>query len=129
MAIIIISLSVTDRAYPDEGAIMKGTSDLWPNEINGWKITEGPVPYDSTTAYKYMNGAAELFIAFNMRTLNVLKYEKTGQPAITLEIFRMAAPEDAYGIFSFENDDPRGSIGQGSEFGGGLLRFWKGVIL
>jgi hypothetical protein len=98
---------------------------LWPAETDGWKIAEGPTPYDSATAFKYMNGAAELFIAFNMRTLTVVKYEKAGQPAITLEIFGMAAPEDAYGIFSFESDDPKAGIGQGSEFGGGLLRFWK----
>jgi hypothetical protein len=98
---------------------------LWPAETEGWKIAEGPAPYDSTTAFKYMNGAAELFIAFNMRTLTVLRYEKASQPAITLEIFSMASPEDAYGLFSFESDDPKGNIGQGSEFGGGLLRFWK----
>ena len=126
LVFLIIPAYWPDRAFPEEGAIMKGGSAMWPAEMNGWKITEGPVTYDSTTAYKYMNGAAELFIAFNMRTLNVLKYEKAGQPAITLEIFRMASSEDAYGIFSFESDDPKGSIGQGSEFGGGLLRFWKG---
>jgi hypothetical protein len=127
LAIFVIPLIIFPcTAFCDEGVMMKESSSLWPGEIDGWKITEGPALYDSTTAYKYMNGAAELFIAFNMRTLNVLKYEKSGQPAITLEGFRMATPEDAYGIFSFESDDPRAGIGQGSEFGGGLLRFWKG---
>jgi hypothetical protein len=125
LVIFVISISFTDKAFSDEGAIMKGASALWPAETDGWKIAEGPTPYDTVTAYKYMNGAAELFIAFNMRSLTVVRYEKPGQPAITLELFGMAAPEDAYGLFSFESDDPKGSIGQGSEFGGGLLRFWK----
>jgi hypothetical protein len=123
LAIFIIPLSGPDRAFAAEGEIMKSSSVLWPAETEGWKIAEGPAPYDSTTAFKYMNGAAELFIAFNMRTLTVLRYEKASQPAITLEIFSMASPEDAYGLFSFESDDPKGNIGQGSEFGGGLLRF------
>jgi hypothetical protein len=38
----------------------------------------------------------------------------------------MASSEDAYGVFSFERQDEDAGIGQGSEFGGGLLRFWKG---
>jgi hypothetical protein len=38
----------------------------------------------------------------------------------------MASPEDAYGVFSFERQDEDIGIGQGSEFGEGLLRFWKG---
>jgi hypothetical protein len=127
LAIFVIpSVFFPCSAFCDEGVKMKGSSSFWPGEIDGWKITEGPAPYDSTTAYKYMNGAAELFIAYNMRTLTVVKYEKADQPGITLEVFRMASPEDAYGIFSFESDDPRAGIGQGSEFGGGLLRFWKG---
>jgi hypothetical protein len=38
----------------------------------------------------------------------------------------MRSSEEAYGIFSFEHQDEEAGIGQGSEFGGGLLRFWKG---
>jgi hypothetical protein len=38
----------------------------------------------------------------------------------------MASSEDAYGVFSYEHQDETAGIGQGSEFGGGLLRFWRG---
>jgi hypothetical protein len=38
----------------------------------------------------------------------------------------MGSSEDAFGVFSLERQDPEVSIGQGSEFGGSLLRFWKG---
>ena len=38
----------------------------------------------------------------------------------------MGSSEDAYGVFSLERQDPEAGIGQGSEFGGSLLRFWKG---
>jgi hypothetical protein len=126
LAFFIMQALIPSVAFSNDEVIMKGYTVLWPAEIDGWKIAEGPTPYDPATAYKYMNGAAELFIAFNMRTLTVVRYEKLGQPAITLEIYQMASSGDAYGIFSFESDDPKGSIGQGSEFGGGLLRFWKG---
>ncbi|MBA4416564.1 MAG: hypothetical protein C0392_01445 [Syntrophus sp. (in: bacteria)] len=99
---------------------------LWPAAMGDWKISEGPTGYDPDTTFKYMNGAAELFRAYNMKNLNVLRYEKQGRSSITTEIFRMSSAENAYGLFTFENDDPEAGIGQGSTFGGGLLRFWKG---
>jgi len=45
---------------------------------------------------------------------------------MTVELYDMASSEDAFGVFSFERQDEAVGIGQGSEFGGGLLRFWKG---
>jgi hypothetical protein len=113
------------EVYGEEGTTMK-TRELWPGEIEGWKIAEGPTDYDPKTAYTYMNGAAELFIAYDMKSLAVVRYERQGRPAVTLEVYRMGSPADAWGLFSFESDDPGAGIGQGSEFGGGLLRFWKG---
>jgi hypothetical protein len=102
---------------------------IWPLEVNGWKMSEVPANYDPKTVFSYMNGAAELFLAYNMKKLDVARYEKADRPAITVEIYQMGSPEDAYGIFSFQRDDPEAGIGQGSEFGGGLLRFWKGNYL
>ncbi len=124
--VAILLLAGSGTAFCSEGVNMKEVSPSWPTEIDGWTVAEGPAHYDPTTAYKYMNGAAELFIAYNMRTLTVVRYEKKSQPAIMLEMYWMSSPEDAFGLFSFESDDPGAGIGQGSEFGGGLLRFWKG---
>jgi hypothetical protein len=39
----------------------------------------------------------------------------------------MGAASDAFGIFSLEREDESAGIGQDSEYGGGLLRFWKGT--
>lgn len=126
--LLILSAMILSQgaAFADKGAMMSNSNSFWPSSIEGWKIAEGPTDYDPNKAYTYMNGAAELFIAYNMRKLTVLRYEKSARPAIILEVYRMASSEDAYGLFSFESDDPGAGIGQGSEFGGGLLRFWKG---
>ncbi|MCX5907282.1 MAG: hypothetical protein NTY64_08865, partial [Deltaproteobacteria bacterium] len=56
----------------------------------------------------------------------VRRYLKENQPAITAELYDMGSPRNAYGIFSYERQDEEVNIGQESEFGGGLLRFWKG---
>jgi hypothetical protein len=76
-----------------------------------------------------MNGAAELYLAYGFQNVTVRKYEKPDQPVITVELYEMASSEDAYGLFSYERQDETAGIGQGSEFGGGLLRFWKGKYL
>ncbi len=97
-----------------------------PVEVAGWKWDGKESTYNSRTVFDYINGAAELYLAYGFQGLKVRRFEKPGSPPINLEVYEMASPEDAYGVFSFEYQDDPAGIGQGSEFGGGLLRFWKG---
>ena len=96
------------------------------SEIAGWKWDGKEMKYDPKSVFQYMNGAAELYLAYDFQNLRVRRFEKPNQPPITLELYDMASSENAYGVFSFERQDEAVGIGQGSEFGGGLLRFWKG---
>ena len=97
-----------------------------PPEAAGWKWDKKDMRYDSKTIFSYMDGAAELYLAYGFENLTVRRFEKSNQPLITVEVYKMASSEDAYGVFSYEHQDESAGIGQGSEFGGGLLRFWKG---
>jgi hypothetical protein len=92
----------------------------------GWKWDGKEMKYDSKTVFSYIDGAAELYLAYGFQGLTVRRFEKSGQPPVVVELYEMASSEDAYGVFSFERQDESVGIGQGSEFGGGLLRFWKG---
>lgn len=97
-----------------------------PSEVTAWKWDGKEMRYNSKTLFKYIDGAAELYLAYGFQNLTVRRFEKSNQPPIILEFYEMASPEDAYGVFSFEHQDEAVRIGQESEFGGGLLRFWKG---
>jgi hypothetical protein len=97
-----------------------------PSEAGGWKWDRKERDYDSRTLFKYIDGAAELYLAYGFQSLTVRRFEKLNQPPLIVELYQMASSEDAYGVFSFEHQDEAVGIGQGSEFGGGLLRFWKG---
>jgi hypothetical protein len=99
---------------------------LLPIEAGGWKWDGKEMKYSSKTLFSYIDGAAELYLAYGFENLTVRQFEKSGLPPIIVELYEMASSEDAYGIFSFEHQDETVGIGQGSEFGGGLLRFWKG---
>jgi len=96
------------------------------SEVGGWKWDEKEMRYNSKTLFEYIDGAAELYLAYGFQNLMVRRFEKSNQPPLIVELYEMASSEDAYGVFSYENQDEAVGIGQGSEFGGGLLRFWKG---
>jgi hypothetical protein len=97
-----------------------------PSETEGWRWDTKETQYKSKTLFKYIDGAAELYLAYDFQNLTVRQFEKPGRPLITVEVYEMASSKDAYGVFSYEHQDETAGIGQGSEFGGGLLRFWKG---
>jgi hypothetical protein len=82
--------------------------------------------YDRNTAFRYMDGAAELYRSYAFKLLLVRRYLKAGHPSLLVELFDMGSSEDAFGIFSYQIEEEEVGIGQGSDYGGGLLRFWKG---
>jgi hypothetical protein len=104
----------------------KDRKSFLPGEALGWRWDGKGMNYHSRALFEYIDGAAELYLAYGFENLAARRYEKPQQPPITVELYELASPEDAYGVFSFERQDEPAGIGQGSEFGGGLLRFWKG---
>ena len=98
----------------------------WPVEAAGWKWDREALTFRGESLYDYIDGAAEVYLAYNFRKADVRRYLKPGQPDIVAEVYQLSSAADAFGVFSLEQQDPEAGIGQGSEFGGSLLRFWKG---
>ena len=99
---------------------------LLPQEILAYKSDGKDEFYDRQTTFRYMDGAAELYRSFAFKLLLVRRYLKANAPAIIVELFDMGLAEEAFGIFTFETGGEDAGVGQGSDYGGGLLRFWKG---
>jgi hypothetical protein len=118
-------LTMAEMANGEEKGKMDRDISL-PLEAGSWKWDGKEIKYDSKTLFSYIDGAAELYLAYDFQNLTVRRFEKSKKPSLILELYEMASSEDAYGVFSFEHQDEAVEIGQGSEFGGGLLRFWKG---
>jgi hypothetical protein len=98
----------------------------WPPEAADWTWDQNETAFEGDSLYNYIDGAAEVYLAYNFQSLSARRYTKTGHPDIIADVYRMGSAEDAFGVFSLEQQDPEAGIGQGSEFGGSLLRFWKG---
>jgi hypothetical protein len=102
------------------------TKKLLPLEVGSYKADEKDQFYDRNTTFRYMDGAAELYRSFAFKLLMVRRYVKADHPPIVVELFDMGSSADAFGIFSFETEGEDVRVGQGSDYGGGLLRFWQG---
>ena len=56
---------------PKDGDMDLGV--LLPKEINGWSVTEEDRLFDPETIFDYINGAGEVYRAFNFKSLLAFK--------------------------------------------------------
>jgi hypothetical protein len=108
------------------GGAVKDLSQRIPKQVRDWKASGPDAVYDRKTLYDYMDGGAEVYLAYDFRDVFVRKYADADGNELALDIYDMGSPAEAFGMFSFDRQDPDAGIGQGSEYGLGLLRFWRG---
>jgi hypothetical protein len=99
-----------------------------PSEVSGYRAAGSDHDYDRKTIFEYIDGAGEVYLQYAYRTVRVREFARQGQPGISIQLFDMGRSADAFGIFSVDREDDDAGIGQDSEYGGGLLRFWKGCF-
>ena len=108
------------------GGALKDFGPQIPKQVLDWKASGEDAVYDRKTLYDYMDGGAEVYLAFDFREVFVRKYADAEENELNLDIYDMGSPAEAFGMFSCDRQDPEAGIGQGSEYGSGLLRFWRG---
>ena len=97
-----------------------------PSQVGEWRVAEADAVYDRETLYDYMNGGAEVYLSYDFRRVWVRRFVGPDEEEIVLDIYDMGSSPEAFGIFSTSVEDPEVGLGQGSEYGAGLLKFWKG---
>jgi hypothetical protein len=71
--------------------------------VEGWAAAEAPQSFFPDTLFEYIDGAAESYLSYDFRELLVVELEKAGTKAtLTVEIYDMGLPVNAFGIFSAE---------------------------
>ncbi len=96
-----------------------------PTRVNGWQAAAEDRIFDDRTIFSYINGAGEVYRAYNMQACLSRRYVKKGDTVIILDVFDMGAPEDAFGVFTHDTDGVRIDIGQDARFRPGWLSFWQ----
>jgi hypothetical protein len=121
----VLALALIPAQYCAGGAV-KDLSQQVPKQVRDWKASGPDAVYDRKTLYDYMDGGAEVYLAYDFREVFVRKYADPDGNELALDIYDMGSSAEAFGMFSFDRQDPDAGIGQGSEYGPGLLRFWRG---
>jgi len=106
--------------------------NLLPKEKDSWVKSGKPEIYNRKNLFDYIDGGAELYLAFDFQRLAVQRYssdDSARKSSLTVEIYQMNSSPDAYGFFSFDQEGERVELGQKGVYGYGLLRFWKGKFL
>jgi hypothetical protein len=104
--------------------LLPGTDDL-----RGWVRASEPEIFDADTLYEYIDGQAPFFLDYGFQELATAEYTAVaGDRSLVLDIYRMAGPEEAFGIFAAERtpDDRPADVGVDGYVGANVLNFWKG---
>ncbi len=113
---------MTNSKHENQGDL----SQFIPEEINGWRALEPDKIYDETSIFDYIDGAGEVYKAYQFKRLRARHFSKPESPNILVDFFDMGSSRNAYGVFTHDLEGEKVGIGQGSTYKGGLLSFWKG---
>jgi Family of unknown function (DUF6599) len=130
LAVAAVGLVGVLMACSDGSTItgVTGTAGLvMPTEVAGWLAVDDGQIYDTESIYSYIDGHAEVYLAYGMVRCVSRRYKGPGgEPDIVLDLFEQASPADAFGVFTHDRDGEEVEIGQGGLFRHGWLSFWKG---
>lgn len=98
-----------------------------PPEAGGWTAAGNEEVYDAESIFAYINGHAEVYLAYGMQRCISRRYIlEDGDAEIVVDLFEMASPADAFGVFSHDRTGEIVAVGRGAIFRHGWLSFWKG---
>lgn len=108
------------------GSAAPALADLLPGEIDGWRARTPDEAYTAANLYDYIDGGAEVYLAFNVERVLARQYEKPGSADIIVDLFDMGSSKDAFGAYHHDMREARAvGIGSESELASGALAFWK----
>jgi hypothetical protein len=125
LAILSLFLGWKAHSMPNRVRETSELSRYLPGDVNGWRAVGQDEVFDPETIFDYIDGAGEVYRAYNFRHLLARRYLKEGEPDLVADIFDMGSSDDAFGVFTHDLEGESLRIGQGAVYKGGLLSFWK----
>ncbi len=99
---------------------------VFPAKANCWRAVGQAQTFDRGTIFDYMDGAGELYLAYDFQRILVQEYTKRGARRIIAEVYEMSSSQDAYGVFTYDPEGENVGVGQDNAYAAGLLCLWKG---
>jgi hypothetical protein len=92
----------------------------------GWTTSGEIETFGQEDIYDLVNGQADAFFAYGFEQVMVQDYENTDGTVLSIEIWQLATPPDAYGLFTTTISGEPAIIGnEGDTDPGRRLTFWQ----
>jgi hypothetical protein len=124
---VVICLScITGQAYSQTPQQLHAAMP----QVSGWTLSPQIETFNRDNLYDRINGAAPLFFENNFQEMTSMVYT-SGNEYITIQAYRHATPEDAFGMYASERSSDMehypgiGGEAQGDEYG---LYFFTGPV-
>jgi hypothetical protein len=92
LGICLTACTITTKSNP---------GSLFP-PIKGWQIAVDKTVYGKLNLWEYINGAADLYLAYNFENLYMAEYMNKNGQSVKVEIYRHSSSENAFGIYASE---------------------------
>ncbi|NLP11461.1 hypothetical protein GX408_13785 [bacterium] len=98
-------------------------------ELAGWRQTYEPRFFTPDDLYEYINGAADLYLQYGFQMVLTTDYAVgVDSNGVTVEVYTMASPLHAFGMYAAERSpsEPAIAIGVEGYHSANVLNFYKG---
>jgi hypothetical protein len=95
-----------------------------PEHFMSYQATD-KMDFTGKELYDYINGGAELYLSYGLAGMTGCKYNGEGLPQVTVEIYEMTSPKNAFGVYTQSRDKDEQDYGQGSQSFPDFILFWK----
>lgn len=112
---------------PKTGSVERTLSDLFStiSPIEGWTVGKLEL-YDKETLFDLVDGQADAFFAYGFEQVGVQSYQDAGGQILRVQIWQLAAPADAYGLFTSGITGQRFDVGNDGDIDSGVrVAFWQ----
>jgi hypothetical protein len=123
--IIIASIAFLLAACQQKGI---DTARVFPaaGSIPGWEISQAVKTYNHDNLFDLVDGQADSFFAYGFEQVAVQRYADAAGTSLNVEIWQLATPSDAFGLFSAGRAGQPAAIGnEGDSDPGRRLSFWQ----
>ena len=94
--------------------------------VAGWAPAGDIEIFDEESIFDLVNGQAEAFVAYGFNRVAVRHYEDANEAGLGIELWRLATPADAYGLYSTSITGTPVDIGRdGDSDPGWRMIFWQ----
>ena len=94
--------------------------------VSGWTVAEALQTYDHDHLFNLVDGQADSFFVYGFEQVATQRYQDSTGNRMNVEVWRLANPADAYGLFTAGRAGTAASIGNGGDADPGLrIAFWQ----